>query len=178
MKKEDTFQDTLGAAEKIAAPPELAENTPTPAKRVADTRSSIDLPATDIQAELLFAGRTPARPGNGDLQSAEVKLLTSGWRIREKAVKDALIYLLSATGWEVPVTQTDRRDWHKSLKEHTAAFGASNLAALYAEAHRRMLKARESGGLTYPPRPGALTRTMQAIADEKKPQKRPILEVK
>jgi hypothetical protein len=140
---------------------------PAPADKAVSTRSPTDLPDATTQAEILFAGRTPA-PGDGDLQGAEARLLTSGWNIRSRAVKDAVIYLLHATGWEVPVTQSERNDWHKSLKEHAEAFGTSNLPALYAEAHRRMRQAREESGLTYPPRPGALTRTMQAVREEQR----------
>jgi hypothetical protein len=158
-RKEEEKEQEGGAS--CAAPP-----APVLADKAADTRSPTDLPDATTQAEVLFAARTPA-PGNGDLQSAEVKLLTSGWNIRVRAVKDAAIYLLDATGWEVPVIQSDRSDWFRTLRDHTETFGTSNLPRLYREAHRRMLEAREQG-ITYPPRPGALTKTMAAIVDERK----------
>lgn len=140
-----------------------------PAFETADSRSMTDLPEGDRQAPILFAGRT-----NGNHQGmdrAEGLLLRSGWNLRIKRVKDAVVYCVIATGWDIPPPGR-RRLWEKDIRYQLDElhFPLDELTGYYAAAYARLADGTDKNGrrLTVPPHPGALTKTMEAIREERK----------
>lgn len=138
----------------------------------ADSHSLTSLPGAEKQAGVLFAGKTNG--SQAGLDESESLLQRSGWNIRQKHIKDAIVYCLSVTHWSIPPPGR-RKLWERDVRYQVDELGFSlaELLDSYASAYARLLNStgRDGQPLTIPPHPGALTKTMEAIREEHKREK-------
>ncbi len=141
-------------------------------ERQIDTHSLTDLPSAATQAGVLFAGGIEPNGFDPDKVREMQQRVQLRWgKLRGKDVIATCVYLLLATGWEIP-SPAQRKRWGNELREHAHErnFSQKELPELYAAAWKILLEGKGTDGkpLTLPPYPSTLTVTMEFIKEKRK----------
>lgn len=117
------------------------------------------------QDNLMFFGIYGQNGNPPEPESLEEEVINSGWHIRSPLIEQALIVFLRAcreSGLNLPIPNSDtmRKDWLKSLSDHTKDYDIETLENRYKQA---IQKAKDGEWFDHIGRPGSLDKTLPTI---------------